>query len=496
MKKKQIKNYLKIGILLFGIITTMTNCQKEDLFNTQTLQQTSQKQNKAITSFQNNFSLDNFKDDFVRNNLIIKWDEFIVTENPDSSFTYEFLTNLNATVSFNNPKNNLNSKYKLIVTVSENKNIDFEIVKFLGKNKNLLKDIGLKYLNGFNGATYHYNLNGDLIKSEGFNKGKFVNTMKNKSASLNNVAEKAPVEEGWVLVLTERYTDWFFNLGTSYAYSTSHLESRSLEYVYIGSSSGNYNTDSVAHEHYPHTPSPSIPVDIHLDEIIADSTFLASKANCALKLLQENIQFNKILDSLMPKDSDYSMLLTIGDPTGNATGSTDSNTDPNKQDITVTIDEWHAQNNSIVSVALTILHEAVHARLIEKVKSLGGLANLNEFAYLDSEMEKLAAYYNKYDALNNPAHHEFIWDNYVDIIANGVESFHKLFPEDYISFHNNMIGTDGYNKNTFYELAAKGSLQETSYFKNLTEAEQEIISNFATTLKSNAKKITDTINCN
>ncbi|MHB1148715.1 MAG: hypothetical protein ACYC01_14115 [Lutibacter sp.] len=491
---RKIKNYLKTGILLIGILTTMTNCQKEDLFNTQTLQQTSKKQNQAITSFQNNFSLDNFKDDFVRNNLIIKWDEFIVTENPDSSLSYEFLTNLNATVSFKNPKNNLNSKYKLIVTISENNYIDFEIVKFLGKNKNLLKDIGLKYLNGFNGATYHYNLNGDLIKSEGFDKGKFVNTMKNKSASLNNVAERAPVEEGWVLVLTERYTDWFFNRGTDYAYSTSHLESRSLEYVYIGSSSGNYNADNVAHEHYPHTPSPSVPVDIHLDEIIADSTFLASKANCALKLLQENTDFQSILDSLIPKNSSYDVLLLVADIPGTPTGSTDPDTDPNIKTITITIDEFHAENSSIVSVALTILHESVHARLLEKVKSLGGLNNLAEFAYLDSEMEQLAAYYNKYDS-DNLAHHDFIWDNYVDKLAHGVEQFHKLYPEDYTIFHNYMNGIYGYNKTTFYEKAVKGGLQETSYFKALDSTDQIIISNMSTDLKTLAKKITDQINC-
>ncbi|MFZ2282929.1 MAG: hypothetical protein WAV86_03555 [Lutibacter sp.] len=233
----------------------------------------------------------------------------------------------------------------------------------------------------------------------------------------------------------------------------------------------------------------------YVDRIIIDSSFENSKANCAYKLLKDNQQFNQILDSLLPKDSEYNIIFKIGDPPGNATGSTSPNTDPNKQDITVTIDEWHAQNNSIVSVALTILHEAVHARLIEKVKSLGGLANLNEFAYLDSEMEKLAAYYNKYGALNNPAHHEFIWDNYVDIIANGVESFHKLFPEDYISFHNNMIQYPSYYKNTFYELVVKGSLQETSYFKNLTEPEKIDIQALESVLKSSAKKITDTINC-
>ena len=419
---KKIKNYLKTGILLIGILTTMTNCQKEDLFNTQTLQQTSQKQNQAITSFQNNFSLDNFKDDFVRNNLVIKWDEFIVTENPDSSLSYEFLTNLNATVSFKNPKNNLNSKYKLIVTISENNYIDFEIVKFLGKNKNLLKDIGLKYLNGFNGATYHYNLNGDLIKSEGFDKGKFVNTMKNKSASLNNVAERAPVEEGWVLVLTERYTDWFFNRGTSYSYSTSHLESRSLEYVYIGSNSGNYNMDSAAHEHYPHTPSPSIPVDIHPDEIIIDSTFSnLPKINCTLEQLLKTNSMKEILVDFFGTDALYDLKFQVVDncnTNNDVNGCAENNLN---LDGSVTISIFRGSINSsenpTLFLAKTIVHEAIHANIYAQVKKLNNevTPSNNDFAIL----------YEEYRQKKNWSH-EYMANKYLTTISKTLRAVHPL----------------------------------------------------------------------
>ena len=32
MKNKRLKNYLKLGILLFGILAIFQNCQKEDSF--------------------------------------------------------------------------------------------------------------------------------------------------------------------------------------------------------------------------------------------------------------------------------------------------------------------------------------------------------------------------------------------------------------------------------------------------------------------------------
>ena len=82
---------------------------------------------------QNQFTLENFADDFVKHNLIVKWDEFTMLENVDSSISYEFLTTLKSTAKFNNSKNNLYTKYILRVTVTDNKVFDFEIVKFLGK---------------------------------------------------------------------------------------------------------------------------------------------------------------------------------------------------------------------------------------------------------------------------------------------------------------------------------------------------------------------------
>ena len=225
-------------------------------------------------------------------------------------------------------------------------------------------------------------------------------------------------------------------------------------------------------------------------EVIIDSTFLNSVANCAYKLLKENKQFNEILDKLIPKNSKYDVTFKVEKTTASG-GTTSATYNPIKNDITVTINKDLVDTGNIVSIAETILHEAVHARLFEMVKSIGGLSKLSEFTNEDSEIGKLAACYNKYR--NKQYQHEFIWDNYVNEIAKGTEAIHKLFPNNYNQFHDYMQNVDGYNGDTFYQLVAKAGLSKTSYYKNLTN--KTIISNMASKLKSNGKKITNYNTC-
>ncbi|MDP3359657.1 MAG: hypothetical protein Q8S41_09950 [Lutibacter sp.] len=229
-----------------------------------------------------------------------------------------------------------------------------------------------------------------------------------------------------------------------------------------------------------------------VDKIIIDPSFENSKAYCAYKLLRDNNQFNQILDKLIPKNSKYSVTFQVGSASGNG-GSTIASYGP-LGNIRVTIDEDLVATGNIVSIAETILHESVHARLYEMVKSIsGGLAKLDEFTYEDSEIGKLAACYNKYG--NIELQHEFIWQNYVDEIAKGTEAIHKLFPDNYTVFHNYMQGTDGYTKETFYQSVAKASLNLTSYFKNLDITTQTNVLNMYSALKANGKKITNAQTC-
>tara|TARA_B110001452_G_scaffold184150_1_gene154793 strand:+ start:2498 stop:3019 length:522 start_codon:yes stop_codon:yes gene_type:complete len=148
-------------------------------------------------------------------------------------------------------------------------------------------------------------------------------------------------------------------------------------------------------------------------------------------------------------------------------------------------------NTEITQTA--VKNESVHARLFELVKSIGGLNKLNEFANEDSEIGKLAACYNKYR--KKELQHEFIWSNYVSEIAKGTEAIHKLFPENYDRFHDYMLGTDGYTKESFYQSVAKAGLNKTSYFKSLSSTEQETLTIMYGKLKANGKKITNANTC-
>ncbi|MGY0426791.1 MAG: hypothetical protein ACWIPI_08190 [Polaribacter sp.] len=226
--------------------------------------------------------------------------------------------------------------------------------------------------------------------------------------------------------------------------------------------------------------------------IILNLSFKNSVANCAYKLLEDNKQFNQILDKLIPKNSKYNVTFKV-EQTPASGGVTTAKYSPLTNEITVIINKDLVDTGNIVSIAEAILHESVHARLFEMVKSIGGLNKLSEFTNEDSEIGKLAACYNKYG--KPELQHEFIWQNYVNEIAKGTEAIHKLFPENYSKFHKYMQGTDGYTKDTFYKLVAQAGLSKTSYYKKLGITKQRIISNMASNLKTNGKKITNFITC-
>ena len=236
--------------------------------------------------------------------------------------------------------------------------------------------------------------------------------------------------------------------------------------------------------------SPSLALED--DKINLDPSFKNSKAYCAYLKLQENLHFKSILDKLIPENSKYSVTFIVA-PISASGGVTDATFNPYDNEISVTINSFLVENRSIVSVAEAILHESVHARLYEMVKSIGGLDSLSEFTNEESEIGKLAACFNKYDTQKQ---HTFMWENYVDEIAKGVDFFHQLYPEDYLKFHSTIMkDVVGYSKNTFYQDIAKASLSKTSYFNKLDSLEQKRIIGLSGDLSVNAKKITDYKTC-
>ncbi|HMQ42797.1 hypothetical protein [Mariniflexile maritimum] len=80
---------LKIILLLF-ITFSITNCDKDNII---------EKQQDDIQQIKNEYSLENFNDINIKNNLSIDWDDYIQQKNPETnSNSYEF----NGVYSYNN----------------------------------------------------------------------------------------------------------------------------------------------------------------------------------------------------------------------------------------------------------------------------------------------------------------------------------------------------------------------------------------------------------
>ena len=97
---------------------------------------------------------------------------------------------------------------------------------------------------------------------------------------------------------------------------------------------------------------------------------------------------------------------------------------------------------------------------------LGGLNDLKQFTNETTELGKLWAYYDKYGNIHS-WQHELMYGNYIKTIGDAVENFHKTYYlDDYNNFHKNMIGFDGYDKDTFYQDVTSYGLRNTTQFPN------------------------------
>lgn len=111
------------------------------------------------------FSLENFKDDFVKNNLVIDWRNSNIKNSNDSiPLIYEFNTSFKVKNSLEKGKQTLDVQYKLLVSKGDTNTWSFEIIKFLPNKTEKLTNISYFTITSFSGTLYHYNLKGENIK--------------------------------------------------------------------------------------------------------------------------------------------------------------------------------------------------------------------------------------------------------------------------------------------------------------------------------------------
>ena len=433
MKQTLLKTFL-----LFLITIYFTGCENEDV-NQTTL--------NHIEQIKKSFSLSDYNDDFVKNNLVIDWNNFNLTQENDSiPLTYEFNTSFKVENSLDNGKQKLEVKYKLLVSKNDLEQWDFELIKFLSSDSNPINDIGYFSIASFSGTIYHYNLNGENTKIEAYKKGLLVDQFISKDLKKTNPLARYPetittCNTCWIFVRTEHYTDWYGSSGPngSFVYTHSVLNYVSYEYVYVG---GSY-TPTVNHSHYdaPHGAG----TYNHPEEVIIDPSFLNTKADCVYnKLAQLNGNlFKKTIGNFI-NNPDYNLIFKVGNCTTTNDACTDASNIDISGDIIITIEDI---NQSGLGIAALILHEAIHAEIYRYVSRYQSGVDPNN----RPRLFQLYAFYKGWAVSTqdenynwtNDAQHQYMVENYVTPIANAIRELDNFkYPLSYYMAY----GWDGLTK--------------------------------------------------
>jgi hypothetical protein len=509
MKKNKLANLLKLGILFFSISLLLFSCEKEELMPLEVnskiipkkISLSEAKKNKDFTLISEKFKL---KPYLSENSFVKKSKDFTIDFSSFYEIKKENYTSYTFLLKRNNNDNDISEN---LVIEKKNDTIRGYIVKY--SNVFYKKSGTDLFLNVKTSRTHFKGNINELLEQNNIkfsNKGDWSCSW-NTTYTPRNCTEHGSFVEGTDTTCPNKNkSNWISSSYQTCSYSSneptfSESSGNEIDFSYGGGSQGYDNSETVpiipcanGSVGFQNKTTASDCIQILEEEdvqIFLDPSFEKSFANCAYKLLTENNLLKNILKKLIPKDSKIDVTFKVEETTATG-GTTRASYEPNGN-IVVTINKDLVDTGNVVSISETILHEAVHAKLFEMVKSIEGLDKLNEFTDEDSEIGKLAACYNKYG--KPELQHEFIWENYVEEIALGTETIHKLFPENYNRFHDYMDGTVGYTKDSFYESVAKAGLNNTSYFKKLDTTKQKTLLLLYGKLLVNGKKLSDYENC-
>ncbi|MGB4776450.1 MAG: hypothetical protein WBP45_14835 [Daejeonella sp.] len=215
------------------------------------------------------------------------------------------------------------------------------------------------------------------------------------------------------------------------------------------------------------------PVDTEVDPNALDTNMTAKfykneKARCALNKLLQNNYYKTALNNFIGENKPIDLtfeLAQIEDPLVN--GHTKLKpSDWSSTNIELTLNENKINNIPSIEVALTLLHEGIHAEIFRKILSIHGPSHLN--------IDNFPSLFNMY-AQYKGYQHEFIANYYVDIMGNALKQY-----------DNNKFDMD------YYKALAWRGLEGTDVYINLNAATKAGIQSKMSTVLSNRSNT----NCN
>lgn len=404
-----------------------------------------------------NFS--DFKNPYVRDNLKVNWKKN--TADINSAFV-EFQTNLEGELL--NSSNSLYFKYHLLSYLHPDKGEEKEVlIKFVAATELegvTLTDIKEK---NFTGTVIHYNSEGQPTKTVVYENGIESDIMSNHD--INNSSKYAPpnpCNNCYVLIYTTHWVDWYN--GSTGNYTHSQYSYTSSEWAYVGGGHNYQIPDNQEpyHNHYDYPHGPSMPVDVdnHVVEILKDSSFIGTKAECVYeKLNVGSTTFKELIERFDGEFPVAHLKFKIDNSLTAKTNAQVSNGYENY--IEIRINGNTLPGRTVLGLARTLIHETIHAELYRKVRSVGGNVSIKDFPGI----------YDYYRRYIKGWQHEQMAAHYRTTIVEALKEF------------------DGNRQSlSFYNDLAWEGLTATVVWQNLPLSEKTRITNFITNYKKNGSK--------
>lgn len=427
MKKTKIANYLKTGILFFGMIFVFNSCQKEEVSLVDTTVNNLEKVKKVFATQFNKSAFPIIKNEplWEKANVYFSEDGQYI-EIPFREVKQEDLE-----------KSTSMSLDHLIATVNSSGEVELNIVHYFAQDiKKTMPNF--EQLNYYDTDTFHgfitkYDLNKNVIAVDRYINGlksQEQYTVKNKTKKemdlLSRADESCTTETE--TIVTETCAFWYNTETLDVTIIYCDYKYDYMTYTVCGGSSGDTGGGGTT------------TISIEDRYQINDSNLkpCMSKVMDSIKTLTNDIQ--GIITKFNGNVSGYNWELKDGTTTGVSTAQTSTVYDTATGTVSTTFDTTKYSKASDLSWARTIFHESIHAYIVA----------IHHNTSTSSEKEELLGPNWRNRFINKG--HDFIANNYIDPITNALVEFGAK---------------QGYTHDrTFYEDLAWGGLSDTPAFNN------------------------------
>ncbi|KLT64713.1 hypothetical protein [Pedobacter sp. BMA] len=187
--------------------------------------------------------------------------------------------------------------------------------------------------------------------------------------------------------------------------------------------------------------------NLYRDTTMTPAFVKNAKAMCALSRLMENNFFKATLNNFIGETKNIDLTFKLGYIDQESGFTTPGNTlvrpsSWNSKNIDIIIASNVIDSLSSIQVAITLLHEGIHAEIYRKLLSINGPGNLN-----NQNFPSMFNLYQQY-SISRGFSHEYMANYYVDIMANAIKEYDKSrFDIDYYK----AIAWNGLKGTNYYE---------------------------------------------